>query len=228
MGSIIILLIVIIVAVVSQLTKSKRKTWIGMKTTKILLLGYGGLLFLLAGASLILPMNSTSLKMLTEEEIKQTMEFQDEVMNQAFRGTFKEENGLEAVKKWTFPSKSEELIITPVNSHSVQVFIEKSTDIKDEIHVTHFVGKTIVNGFDITEKRGAVELELNSNILEINNPAQVTVKLAEVSNGFPFQQFTKEKVEFFPSDSFGNIGMDVLYIKAPVGLKIDGQALYVN
>jgi hypothetical protein len=228
MGSIIILLILIIGAVVSQLTKSKRKTWIGMKTTRLLLLGYGGLLILLGGASVILPMNNSSLKMLSEEEIEQTLKLQDEIINQAYRGTFKAEDGIDAVKKWTYQFKEEELIITPINSHSVQVFIEKSPDIKEEIEVIHYVGKTVVNGFDITEKRGAVELDLSSNVLEIKNPPQVAVKLAEVSNGFPFQQFSKEKVELYPSDSFGNIGMDVLYIKAPVGLKIDGQALYVN
>jgi hypothetical protein len=228
MGSIIILLILIIGAVVSQLTKSKRKTWIGMKTTRLLLLGYGGLLILLGGASVILPMNNSSLKMLSEEEIEQTLKLQDAIINQAYRGTFKAEDGIDAVKKWTYPFKEEELIITPINSHSVQVFIEKSPDIKEEIEVIHYVGKTVVNGFDITEKRGAVELDLSSNVLEIKNPPQVAVKLAEVSNGFPFQQFSKEKVELYPSDSFGNIGMDVLYIKAPVGLKIDGQALYVN
>jgi hypothetical protein len=224
----IILIILIVGAVVFLFTKSKKKTWIGMKTTRMLLLVYGVLLILLGGASVIVPINSSSLKMMSEEEIEQTLKLQDEIINQAYRGTFKDEDGIDAVKKWTFPFKSEELIITPINSHSVQVFIEKSPDIKEEIEVIHYVGKTVVNGFDITEKRGAVELDLSSNVLEIKNPPQVAVKLAEVSNGFPFQQFSKEKVELYPSDSFGNIGMDVLYIKAPVGLKIDGQALYVN
>ncbi|MGI8387607.1 hypothetical protein [Robertmurraya sp. P23] len=224
----IILLILVIAAVVSQLSKSKKKAWIGMKTTRLLLLGYVGLLILLAGASLLLPMNSTSLKVMSEEEVEQSMKLQDQVMNEAFRGTFEEENGLDVVEKWTFPFTSDELGITPINDYSVQVFIEKSPDIGNEIQVTHYAGKTIVNGMDLTEKRGAVNIEMQGNQLEIKNPSHVGIKLAEISNGFPFQQFSAEGVEWFSNSSYGNIGMDVLYIKAPIGLKIEGEALYVN
>lgn len=224
----IILLILVIAAVVSQLSKSKKKAWIGMKTTRLLLLGYVGLLILLAGASLLLPMNSSSIKMLSEEEVEQSMKIQDQVMSEAFRGTFEEENGLDVVEKWTFPLTSDELGIIPINDYSVQVFIEKSSDVGEEIQVTHYAGKTIVNGMDFTEKRGQVRIEMKDNQLEIKNPSYVSVKLAELSTGFPFQQFSAEKVEWFQNDSYGNIGMDVLYIKAPIGLKIEGQALYVN
>lgn len=224
----IILLILVISAVVSQLSKSKKKAWIGMKTTKLLLLGYVGLLILLAGASILLPVNSTSLKVLSEEEVEQNMKLQDQVMSDAFRGTFEEENGLDVVKKWTFPLTGDELGIIPINDYYVQVFIEKSSDIGEEIQVTHYAGKTIVNGIDLTEKRGEVQIEMQGNELEIKNPSHVSVELAEISSGFPFKQFTKEKVELFPNGSYGNIGMDVLYIKAPKGLKIEGQAYYVN
>jgi hypothetical protein len=224
----IILLILLIAAVLSQLSKSKKKAWIGMKTTRLLLLGYVGLLILLAGASLLLPMNSSSIKMMSEEEVEQSMKLQDQVMNEAFRGTFEEENGLDVVEKWTFPLTGDELGITPINDYSVQVFIEKSLDIGEEIQITHYVGKTIVNGMDLTEKRGEVQIEMQGNDLEIKNPSHVSVELAEISNGFPFQQFSAEKVEWFSSGFYGNKGMDVLYIKAPKGLKIEGQALYVN
>ncbi len=224
----IILLILVIAAVVSQLSKSKKKVWIGMKTTRLLLLGYGGLLILLAGAALLLPMKSYSFNILSEEEVEQTMKLQDQIMSEAFRGTFEEENGLDVVEKWTFPLTGDELGITPINDYYVQVFIEKSSDIKNEIQITHYAGKTIVNGMDLTEKRGEVQIEMQGNELEIKNPTHVSITLAEISSGFPFQQFTKEKVELFQSGSYGNIGMDILYIKAPEGLKIEGEALYVN
>ncbi|MGG7621133.1 hypothetical protein [Bacillus coreaensis] len=224
----IILLILVIAAVVSQLSKSKKKAWIGLKTTRLLLLGYVGMLILLAGASLILPMNSASINMLSEVEVEKSMKLQDQVMNEAFRGSFEEENGLDVVEKWTFPLASDELGITPVNDYYVQVFIEKSPDMGEEIQITHYAGKTIVNGMDLTEKRGEVQLEMQGNELEIKNPSHVSVTLAEISSGFPFQQFSAEKVNLFQNSSYGNIGMDVLYIKAPGGLKIEGEALYVN
>jgi hypothetical protein len=224
----IILLILVIAAVVSQLSKSKKKAWIGMKATKYLLLGYGGLLILLAGASLLVPMNSSLPTLLSEEEIEQNMKLQDQVMSEAFRGSFQEENGLDVVEKWTFPLTNEELSITPGNAYSVQVFIEKSPDIGEEIQVTHYAGKTIVNGFDLTEKRGPFHLDMQGNVLEIKNPDEVSVKLAEISYGFPFQQFASEKVDLFSNHSYGNIGLDVLYIKVPGGIKIEGDTLYVN
>lgn len=224
----IILLILVIAAVVSQLSKSKKKAWIGMKTTRFLLLGYVGLLILLAGASLLLPLNSPSIEMMSEEEVEKSMELQDKVMNEAFRGSFEEENGLDVVEKWNFPITGDELGITTINDYFVQVFIEKSPDMGKEIQVTHYSGKTIVNGMDLTDKKGAIQMEMHGNKLEIMNPSHVAVNLAEISSGFPFQQFSSEKVEWFSGGSYGNIGMDVLYIKAPEGLKIEGEALYVN
>lgn len=224
----IILLILVIAAVVSQLSGSKKRAWIGMKTTRVILLGYVGLLILLAGASLLLPMNNTSIKMLSEEEVEQSMKLQDQVISEAYRGTFEEENGLDVIEKWTLPLTSDELGITPINDYSIQVFIEKSSEVGEEIQITHYAGKTIVDGMDLTEKRDKVRIEMQGNELEIKNPSHVSVKLAELSTGFPFQQFSSEKVEWFQSNSYGNIGMDVLYIKAPIGLKIEGQALYVN
>lgn len=224
----IILLVLVIAAVGSQLSKSKRKAWIGIKATQLLLLGYGGLLVLLASTAWLVPLNNSTLKIMSDEEIDQNMKLQDEVMSDAFRGTFTEENGLHVVEEWTFPLISEELGITPINTYSVQVFIENSPDIEGEIQVSHYAGKTIVNGFDLTEKRGPLNLNMQGNVLEIKNPQEVSVTLAEISYGFPFQQFTGEEVDPFSNHSFGHMGIDVLYIKAPEGLKIEGDAVYVN
>lgn len=221
-------ILIFIIAIIFFVSKLKGMVVIGFKMTRLLLLSYVGLLVVATAISMLFPQNSLSYDKVSQEELLEEMGLQQEVIEAANRGIFKEPKGFTVKKKWTFPVSKDRIILTKPEAYYSQVFVEMSSELQGEIQVTNYVGRSLINGMDVTKERDSVDVSLSEDQLTIKSPAQVDFKFAEISTGFPFNQFSGDIINLFSSDFDSYEGMDIIYMKVPENLEIEGEVVYVN
>jgi len=111
-------------------------------------------------------------------------------------------------------------IQTAGNNGSMQIVIEKSTDLNGEIRGYLYKADTTVNGVHIPGKLLKGHVEWSGNTLNFAEP-KTKLQFAIIDFAFPFKPFTK-------SDSnnqlnSASIGVELLYLQVPANVQIINQ-----
>lgn len=129
-------------------------------------------------------------------------------------------------KEWSFEYTEEWLKIETVDRENFDVqIVVKNKDIDDNIiEATSYIGRSIVNGIEYTDKVKPPEVILEGNQLKIIKPGRLEIKLAEFDRDLTIRQFFSGSRSNNSHRGLVNIShtLPVLYIQVPKNVQVEG------
>ncbi|MGD6968278.1 hypothetical protein ACQCVP_17755 [Rossellomorea vietnamensis] len=189
---------------------------------------YIAILFIGAVLSYLVPNNSTGIDPLSEEELKAEEMNNRQFHDLAWKGRIDEAKGAVLHKEWEMDYEGKELMVPYENgNYYINILVEKTENDEGTIHAAHYTGKEFLDNVDVTSKLPSPELRIVEGTLQITPPFPVEVKVAKTAFPYPFHQFT-DGYSMFENNRGSLYGMEILYLKVPSDIKVNGDVEYVG
>jgi hypothetical protein len=229
----ILFLIIIIAIIYTGVNAIKKGTLLQKLNLKLVLGIYGALLLIAVGLFYLLPIEESLNKVVeNQEELAQAERAGGLLMNAAFEGKQIEKENIDGVfikKQWDFPYEGKQLDITQVGQqYSIPfILVERKEDNDGQIEVIHYYTRTIIENIEFTDKRGPFTIQLEKNQLMISNPNMIDIHVGKFAKEFTISQFTSENGLDLFSDRNHIDGTNVLYIRVPKNVEVEGEVQFV-
>jgi hypothetical protein len=211
----------------------KKKNNVGAKKIQWMLSGY---LVLLVIATLLaitlLPAKYTAGEILSKREISEIEKAQSDMTDSINKGKFNEDDYKKAFvkkKSWSIPYSGAILNVSLSDEENFysMVVVEQKNSNDGKIDAVYYMGRSIVDGIDITNKGKKPTFKVEDSRLIVGNPEVKEIKMAKFSTGFAFDQFSG-KPGLFSLGHNSTHGLSVIHLKVPKGLEIKGFYTSVN
>lgn len=217
MGLLILVLLIIVFYFASRLTSQKWKP-LSISLIWKLLAAYFAILLIASGWYLLVVSKNTSP---VEKSSKSVAHLQAEpLMEAASKGD------IQKIHHWLTGQWSKNFayhklqIQTAGNNGSMQIVIEKSSDLNGKIHGYLYKTDTIVNGLSIPGKLLEGHVEWSGNTLNFAEP-KTKLQFAIMNFAFPFNQWTKSNSN--NQLNTASLGRELLYLQVPANVQIINQ-----
>jgi hypothetical protein len=230
-----LLIVIVLISGVVFVFKSKKKTksYMGSKKIKWLLGIYVIILFIAGLLSfIVLPGKLNIREQLSEDEIHKYQQAQDRVYESINNGRFSADDYKDVLMKkntYSFQYDQEELKVSFMNEEQVgaTVLVEQKKNDDGKLEAVYYTGRFIIDGVDISQLVTAPSIQLEENSLKVGSINMEEIKMAKLSAGLPFNQFSRDARSF--SDGHYSYGeAAVLYLKVPKGVMVSGFYMSVN
>ncbi|MDD4334138.1 MAG: hypothetical protein PHY77_00835 [Desulfotomaculaceae bacterium] len=201
----------------------------------------GYILLLLAAPALIplLPAENLAdvkMKTVSEMDIVTEMAGQGGLFTQALQGRPEQAEGAFVLEQWQFPCRQDS-IINLVENHayrngaaenSVTIVVEKKDRADGLMEIVNYATRTIVGGFDFSDRMRMHEVNLDGNVLLVTGPERLKVVLGMFSREFAAGQILGEGSAMFEhSGGIGHTGTipgsQLLYLRIPADVKVQSE-----
>lgn len=217
----ILLLFVAIVFGVLKLSKHRFRYY--HQYVKFIFLGYVSLLLIAAGVSFLIPYN---------EVVKSDAKKTDIVLYNYFAGDrhWQDVDFSYHKKQWEFPVSSNQPLHIVSPDGAMDVYVEKTGDLQNEIDIRYFQSPHIINGINVMqfiEEDVFPIVTFQDSQLTIWEPQSIEKNFYTIQSELPFKQFSQDRNL---SDEVFRDGERVLLIRASedIELKSDGNVRYIN
>jgi hypothetical protein len=193
---------------------------------------FGGYVTLLIAATLVsflIPEKNTfEGKTLTEQELKKELVESEKFMYMVQRGRIQDSQGAVIKEEWELPLEGKVLTVPSENSnYSFPIFVEKKEETDGVIEAAHYVSRTFIKNLDVTSEINSPSVRINEGRLLVIPPEPTNIDLAQFSNPLPFYQFSERGHSKF-RDFGSSHGWDVIYLRVPSDVTVEGSVEFVN
>lgn len=229
-----ILFLIIIIAIIYAGVNAVKKGTLLQKINLKLVLGiYGALLLIAVGVFYLLPIEESLNKVVeTQEELAQAGRAGDLLMITASEGKQIEKENIDGVfikNRWDFPYEAKQLEVTQVDErHGIPfILIERKED-DGQIEVIQYYTRAIIENIELTDEIAPFTIQLEKNQLMISNPNVIDMHVGKFAKEFTISQFTSQNgIDLF-SDVNHIHGANVLYIRVPKNVEVEGEVQFVT
>ncbi|WP_019240704.1 MULTISPECIES: hypothetical protein [Bacillus] len=161
------------------------------------------------------PLNKKEFVVKAEKEVN---DFQDAI----YRGNLDKIDSKLLRTSQAFDFQGESLNIREINDGylEVPIVIEENSADFGHIEAMIYTSKTYYMDQDVTEQIPIFQMDFQKDTLIISKSNQTRLNFNKLSHEFPFRQFSGEKM-FNNDENF--IGLTVLFLRVPKGVKIENQ-----
>lgn len=230
-----ILFLIIIIAIIYTGVNSIKKGRLLQKLNLKLVLGiYGALLLVAVGVFYLLPIEESLNNVVeNQKELAQAERAGYLLMNAASEGKQIEKVNIDGVlikKQWDFPYEGKQLDITQVGQQysSPFILVERKEGDDGQIEVIHYYTRTIIENIEFTDERGPFTIQLEKDQLMISNPNMIDINVGQFAKEFTISQFTSQNGMDLFSDVNQIDGTNVLYIRVPKNVEVEGEVQFVT
>lgn len=104
------------------------------------------------------------------------------------------------------------------------ILLAERTEKGSPMKVEHYVTRSIIDGFDVTEAMKSPEIRMEGETLLIRYPDPVELNISQYISSFTTRQFNGE--ELWESESL--IGSDIIYLRIPEGVEVTGPVDFIE
>lgn len=230
----IMFLIIIIAIIYTGVNAIKRGRFLQKLNLKLLLGVYGVLLLVAVGLFYFLPIEESLNKVVeNQEELAQAERAGDLLINAASEGKQIEKENIDGVlikKQWDFPYEGKLLDITQVDEqYSTAFILVERKDVEDEqVEVAQYYTRTILENIELTDDIAPFTIELEEERLTISDTNVIDIDVGKFAKEFTISQFTSRNgIDLF-SDENRIRGENVLYIRVPKNVEVEGEVQFVT
>jgi heme/copper-type cytochrome/quinol oxidase subunit 2 len=228
MSFILILIAVMVVYMMVSYNKknnmTRRLKHNSRKMTKWILSGYAIILLLTVIFYYTLPNINAFGEVYNLDEFNQANDAQQEIYQAVQKGNINQVIDKYPNDQYEFTLTDRQFRLdTPNGFENIMFFVERMDTTNEKATVVYFKNKLIVDGIDMTDQIGTLEVEQDGNSIKISQPDTVELNLVKFSKEFTITQFTDEKERNEQMGFSG--GFNIIYIQIPKDVEITNEDL---
>ncbi|WP_421383120.1 hypothetical protein ACOJQI_02220 [Bacillus salacetis] len=228
MAIISLLIVAAIIAFAFFLAKPLGEKLLNGKRGNMIFRGYLILLVIGALVSNVIPVDSSFKgEIKTDTEVKKANEQDGAFFRMVHEGKIDEAEGAMKAGEWEFDFEGEGIRVPNSGSQYMPVVVEIKDEDDGKIEVAYYVSRAFIENIDVTEEITPPEVDIVDSVIRILPPPAEEIKIAKVTQPYPFTQFHGGNNPF-EEEHRTYLGQEVIYLKVPKGVKVDGYMTIVD